>query len=161
MSRHDKLCSYVAMAYHAELADASRLPAAAAADKPIGFAAQLAGLCAALIKGISRTADIVWCSKPAAAAPAAAAQDACPTTAVFWTKPMVKLSAALNVTQMVQLAAELVAAERKAKGQGVAAQWLLLPAQAGEGRLLITCFQRHGISVSSTIMIHNISRCLV
>jgi FAD/FMN-containing dehydrogenase len=139
MTQHDKLCSYVAMAYLAELGEASRMPAAAAADKPVGFAAQLAGLCAALLKGVSRTADSVWCGTPAGAQAAAAVQDAGSTTALFWTRSMVKLSAVMSVTQMVQHVAEMVAAEQKAKGQAVAGQWLFLPAKAGEGRLLTTC----------------------
>jgi hypothetical protein len=61
---------------------------------------------------------------------------------------MVKLQAALHVTRMVQQVAELVAAEQTGKGQAVAAQWMLLPAQAGEVPLLVLGIHRSPLATA-------------
>jgi hypothetical protein len=124
--------------------------AAAAADKPAGFAVQLAGLFAGLIKGVRRGAADMWPAAAAAVAavadtsaaagtPAAAAAGGATTqdrdvvfAQTLEAEPDVKLMAAMVVSQAVQQAADSIAAEQTRKGMAVAPQWILLSAQAGK-----------------------------
>ena len=64
ITQHDQLCCFVMYSYAGALHMDGRLAAAAAADKPAGFAAQLAGVLAALLKVSSvahqRCGQLLW-----------------------------------------------------------------------------------------------------